>query len=371
MSFDNTSGGVRAPDMKQIPRRVLLSDQVASVLREGMETARWVGRLPSEAELCRELQVSRVTLRRALDQLVRERRVESGGRGRHHKISTKRVAGPAEAGRTVRVLAPYPLAALGSVSHAVLVELTERIAAMGYRLEFEHRPMVFKRHMPEELERLDSLPDTAAWLLLYSTEPMQRWFEARSRACVALGRVHEGVALPCVYPDSRASARHAAGMFFRRGYRDCVYLMAKFTSLGDRLASEVFVEETRRLGGRARVLEYEPTVEAIRALVEGLIAERAPLAGFYASCPEDCLSVLCVLLGARVRVPETVALISGWDDHFLHHAVPSVACYRADGVELGRKLAQLLADLLLHGPGKARHLRVLPKFVPGGTLGAA
>ena len=355
--------------MKQIPRRVLLSDQVASVLREGVEASRWVGCLPSEAELCRELQVSRVTLRRALDQLIRERRVEPGGRGRHHRICSKRAAGAATAGRTVRVLAPYPLAALGSVSHAVLVELTERIAAMGYRLEFEHRPMVFKRHMPEELERLDSLPDTAAWLLLYSTEPMQRWFASRSRICVALGRLHEGVELPCVYPDSRASARHAAGMFYRRGYRDCVYLMAKFTSLGDRLAAEMFQEEVRRLGGSARVWEYEPAVEAIQAGVEELLAERSLPMGLYASCPEDCLTVLCVLLSARVRVPGEVALIAGWDDHFLRHAVPSIAAYRADGVELGRKLAQLIADLLLHGPGKGRHQRVLPKFVPGGTLG--
>ncbi len=357
--------------MKQIPRRVLLCDQVASVLREGIEASRWGGCLPSEAELCRELQVSRVTLRRALDQLVRERMVEPGGRGRHHRICAKRAAYPSKAGKTVRVLAPYPLTALGSESHAVLVELTERIAAMGYRLEFEHRPMVFKRHMPDELERLDALPDTAAWLLLYSTEPMQRWFEARPRICVALGRVHEGVGLPCVYPDSRASARHAAGMFFRRGHRDCVYLMAKFTSRGDRLAAEMFQEETERLGRKARVIEYEPKPEEIQRVVEELIAGPARPTGFYASCPEDCLSVLCVLLRAGIRVPDEAALIAGWDDHFLRHTVPSTACYRADGIELGRKLAQLIADLLLHGPGKARHQRVLPKFVPGGTLGEA
>ena len=114
-----------------------------------------------------------------------------------------------------------------------------------------------------------------------------------------------------------------------------------------------------------------PRADAIKAVVEGLLSGKAGPNGFYASCPEDCLSVLCVLLGAGVRVPDGVALISGWDDHFLAHAVPSVARYRAEGAELGRKLAQLITDLLAHGPGKARHQRVLPKFVPGGTLGEA
>lgn len=357
--------------MKQIPRRVLLSDQVAAVLRGGMDAGRWAGSLPSEAELCRELQVSRVTLRRALGQVIREGRLEAGGRGRHHRICAKRAADHSTPGRTVRVLAPYPLTALGSESHAALVELTERLAAVGYRMEFEHRPMVFKRHMPEELERLDSLPDTAAWLLLYSTEPMQRWFVARRRTSVALGRVHEGVEMPCVYPDNRATARHAAGMFFRRGHRDCAYMIAKFTSLGDRLGAAMFAEELERLGGRARIIEYEPTAEAIREVVADLLSGPSRPNGFYASCPEDCLSVLCVLLGAGVRVPDEIALIAGWDDHFLSHAVPSIARYRADGAELGRKLAQLISDLLMHGPGKGRHQRVLPRYVPGGTLGGA
>lgn len=273
-------------------------------------------------------------------------------------------------GRTVRVLAPYPLVALGSESHAALVAITERTAAMGYRLEYEHRPMVFRRHMPEELERLDALPDTAAWLLLYSTDLMQRWFAARTRVSVVLGRLHEGVDLPCVYPDGRASARHAAGMFFRRGYRRCVYLMAKFTSLGDRLASEMFVEEMMRLGGEASVVEYEPSPAAIQKTVERLLAAAPRPDGFYTTCPEDCLSVFCVLLRSRLRVPEEAALIAGWDDHFLRHAVPSIACYRTDGVVLGRKLSQMLSKLLLSDSIGVRNLPVLPRFVGGETLGS-
>ena len=356
--------------MNPMPRRILLSDQTSAVLREGLEAGRWGAFLPSEAELCRELEISRVTLRRALEQLVREGRLEAGGRGRHHRICAKRREQPAAGGRTLRVLAPYPLTALGSVSHEALVEFGGRIARLGYRMEFEHRPMLFKRHSPADLERLDALPDTAGWLLLYSTEAMQRWFAARPRICLALGRVHDGVEVPCVYPDNKAAARHAAGMMHRRGRNDAVYIRERFTSLGDRVASEVFEEEMRRSGGRARVVVYDSKETTVEEVVTRLLATRPRPTGIFTSSPETSLGVLCVLLRAQVRVPEEMALVAGWDDEFLGHAVPSIARYRVEGVALGRKLAQMAADLLAHGPGKARALRVLPKFVPGGTLGA-
>jgi DNA-binding LacI/PurR family transcriptional regulator len=207
--------------------------------------------------------------------------------------------------------------------------------------------MLFKRHSPADLERLDALPDTAGWLLLYSTEAMQRWFAARPRICLALGRVHDGVEVPCVYPDNKAAARHAAGMMHRRGRNDAVYIRERFTSLGDRVASETTVEE----------------------VVTRLLATRPRPTGIFTSSPETSLGVLCVLLRAQVRVPEEMALVAGWDDEFLGHAVPSIARYRVEGVALGRKLAQMAADLLAHGPGKARALRVVPKFVSRETPG--
>lgn len=75
----------------------------------------------------------------------------------------------------------------------------------------------------------------------------------RDRPVVILGRCHENISLSSVYPDTEASARHAAGMLFSRGHREMIYLIAELTSLSDRRASEVFVAEARRLGAQARI----------------------------------------------------------------------------------------------------------------------
>lgn len=56
----------------EIPHRVSLASQAGAYLREGIRSGRWGKWLPSERELCEELQVSRFTLRAALKELARE-----------------------------------------------------------------------------------------------------------------------------------------------------------------------------------------------------------------------------------------------------------------------------------------------------------
>ena len=107
---------------------------------------------------------------------------------------------------------------------------------------------------------------------------------------------------------------------------------------------------------------------ALRSTLDELLASRPRPTAFFSSSPENCLSTLCHLLNAGLRVPDDAAIISGWDDLCLHHAIPSIAHYRADGAKAGRKLATMLLDLLRHGTGKLLTIPILPEFIPGGTF---
>ena len=57
------------------PRREFLADQVAAILRREITAGRWSGWLPGERALSRTLNVSRPTLRAALQQLVAAREI--------------------------------------------------------------------------------------------------------------------------------------------------------------------------------------------------------------------------------------------------------------------------------------------------------
>lgn len=349
-------------------QRTSLPDQVSMRLQQGITAGRWKAQMPSEAELCRELRVSRVTLRKAIDQLVRNGWLASGGRGRHHRIRKRVKSQKAIAGRIVRALSPYSLFALGSIQHVMLDSVMERLGSAGFRLEYEYRPSLFNRHAPDELKRLIALPDTAAWILHYATQPMQRWFASSGVPCLASGRVYEGLELPSICPDTPAIGRHAAGLFYQRGHRQLVYCMAEFTSLNDRLCSEAFAKEAQRLGAHAQIVTHDREPSALSRKLDTLLTDQPRPTAFFSTCPEHCVTILCHLFNAGLRVPADASIITGWDDEFLHFAIPKFACYRVDGVNMGRKLAAMLLDLIRRGPGKVRTVTILPEFVAGGTL---
>jgi DNA-binding LacI/PurR family transcriptional regulator len=354
-----------------IPKRELLSDQAADYLREGINSGRWAGELPSEAELCRELKVSRVTLRKALGQLEREKWIEIGGRGRRHRIRRNRVRPPTKAaGGIIRLLTPYHPLEMGSLHQQVRRAISEAFGSEGYWIEVEHRPNLFERFKSAELARLDSKPNTAGWVLCFSTAKIQQWFESRDRPVVVLGRRHRGIKnLSTIYPDTEAMARHSVGLFRARGHSEIVYLIDEFTSLGDRMCAEEFVRAAAREGTRVQVVTHSRSRESVRRALNGVLAARPAPTAFFSTCPEHCVSVLCHLQAAGIRVPASVSLICGWDDSILDFTVPPLTRYRVHADLLGRKLGELLIDQLRHGPGKIREITLMPEVLSGGTLG--
>ena len=354
--------------MSEAVIRSSVADQVAERLREGLASGRWGTELPSEADLCRDFQVSRVTLRKSIAQLVREKRLEPGGRGRHHRILHPAWQPPARSGSIIRILTPYSPVTLDTAHLVMFDKLRERAGAAGYGVEYEHQPKLFSARRPTGFGRLDLLPDTAGWVLFFSTHALQKWFSARGQPGVIVGPAYPEINLPSIHPDTEASARHAAGLFHARGHRRMAYLLPEFTSLGDRLGSIAFADEARRLGPEACIAPYQPEIAGLRRALDHLLVTRPRPTAFFSNCAEHSITILGHLQNAGLRIPQDAAIISGWDNPFLDHAVPSIARYRIDRARTGRKIIGLLLDVLRNGTGKCTRVKVLPDFVPGGTF---
>jgi DNA-binding LacI/PurR family transcriptional regulator len=313
-----------------------------------------------------------MTLRKALAQLAAENQIALGGRGNPHRVlrrSRKKQSPALPTARTIRFLTPFGFAGWNTTSFELLETLSERVSAAGYRVEIEHHRAVFEKFQASKLARLDAQPDTAAWLLFYSTAPIQRWFAACGRPTVVVGRIHENLPLSCIYPDTEAAARHAAGRLHSCGHREMIYLIENLTSLGDRMASETFVAEARRLGATARIVTYEGDPPAIRKAVLDLMASRPRPSAFVSGSPGIAITILCHLLSAGIRVPAEAAVIALWDDVDLDVTYPTIARYRTDGKVMGRKIEATLMDLIRHGSGKIRAMPMVPEFVAGESLG--
>lgn len=327
--------------------------------------------MPSEAELCREFLISRMTLRKALAQLAAEHWIDLGGRGTFHRVRRRRQKQAVSTARTIRVLTPFSSAVMGSIDHELFEVLSEHVTKAGYLLQIEHHPNLFENFQPAKLARLDSLPDTAAWVLFYATESIQRWFAACGRPTVVAGQVHDALPLSGIYPDSGAAARHVAGLLCSRGHRELAYLIANLTSIGDRLASEVFVMEARRLGARARIVNYDAGDPSAGKAIMGLIASKPRPTGYVVGASELAITVLCHLQAAGLRVPADASVIALWDDFILNCTYPVIARYHTDGKLLGRHIGKTVMDLIRHGTGKVRSIPIMPEFVAGGSVGSS
>lgn len=130
-----------------IPTRLTLSDQTVECLRQGLLQNRWRGVMPSELELCRELNVSRVTLRRALAVLFADGCLCPGGRGGRHSIVAKPQARNSATrsvipvtGALVRVLSPQPRFIISGDTQIIFQTMSETLGRSGLHLEFEHHP---------------------------------------------------------------------------------------------------------------------------------------------------------------------------------------------------------------------------------------
>ena len=152
------------PPADSMPVRLSLASQAANCIRRGLITDRWQGVLPSETELCRELGVSRGTLRSALTALFEEGLLRPGGRGgRRHAIvapaGTRRRALHVFADKLVRVLSPHPRFIVAGHTQIIFQTLSEALGRAGLSLEFDYHPGLWNLRLPDKtLRKIMSQP---------------------------------------------------------------------------------------------------------------------------------------------------------------------------------------------------------------------
>lgn len=351
-------------------QRELLKDLVVQRLREALARGHWRGKLPSESVLGRELQVSRRTIRAALEQMMREHWLEAGGRGRHHRIT--RVACQSQRGHlatTVRLLSPRPRSDNDHAIQVVENALRERLGAAGFQLQYECHPDVYRRFSEVRMRDVAVQPDTAAWVVLHATRPIQQWFAGHGLPCVISGSCHDGVHLPSVEFDYFASCFHAANLLLGKGHRHLACVAPGKLNASEQSAVNGFLAAVnRRPTAQASITAHDGSREDICLSLAKLLRLSPPPTGYLAMLPEHTLTILGFLQDRGWRVPGHAALICRSHDMVLNFVVPSVAHYQIDCVKNGYKTADLLLDIIRHGQGKIRHIKIMPEFVSGGTL---
>lgn len=347
-----------------------LVSQTVQSLRDGINSGYWYSQLPGERELCARLQVSRRTLRAALA-LLQQQGAITVAQGRQRRILEKTGHAASRRGdKTLAVLSPRDFLGLPPSTMLVVEELRDKLAQMGYGVEFHVNRASFSARPQRALAALTQRHPAMAWLIFGSKEPMQRWFIQQKLPSLVMGSCAPGIALPSIDWDYRAVCRHAGGVLLRKGHRRLCFVVPRDAYGGDHDSEAGLREVLAPLQGQASlvVLRHHGTAEHLCAVVEAAVRQPNAPTAFLVARSVHALTVMTYLHSLGKRVPKDIALISRDNDPFFEFVVPDVSRYSMDPAPLARRLSVAVAQLAENGALPTQAIRLIPAFVAGATV---
>jgi DNA-binding LacI/PurR family transcriptional regulator len=352
------------------PQRSSLVAETVNVMRRAIQTGMWRDHLPGERTLCAMWQISRPTLRSALDVLRREKLIEVG-HGRRTRVLAKSSARRVKS-LTVGLLSPEPLHEMPPFVTLWVDELRGQLAAAGHLLHVHVGRAGFGNKNPARaLDSLVSGTPAAAWVLYQTTESMQRWFAEQKVPCVVVGSLFPEVSLPAVDRDYRAVCRHAVGLLRNRGHKHLAMLLQRQRFGGD-LESELGFEEglvaAQGRGVSGSILRHDGSNESICGQLDAMLAMRLRPTAMLIARSRFALVALTHLLRRGVKVPGEMSLLCRDDDSFLDHVVPRMARYAVNPDAFAKQVFRMVMGLVQDGQLPHSDVKVMPSFVARESL---
>lgn len=352
-----------------LPQRLSLVTQTVQSLREAIRAGHWRTHLPGERELCAHLQVSRPTLRAALEELQRSGWLDVSHRQRR-RIRARPAASRRAQKKEIAMLSPCPLLEMAPPMMFVVDVLRDKLAEAGYTTKFHVNRACFSAQPVRALETLVRQNPSAVWIVFGSKEPMQRWFIRQQLPCIVAGSCAPTVALPSVDVDFRATCRHAGGVLLRKGHRRLALVLPHDAYGGDVVSEEGLREALAPMqeAAQLRVLRHDGTAAHLCTLLdEALRPPNAPTAFLVARAPH-VLTVMMHLMRRGKRIPQDVAVISRDNEPVLESTTPLVTRYAINQAQFARRLAMAARQVAETGTLPARAIRLMPRFLLGETV---
>lgn len=371
-SMDARSASVTCSEsMSGIPHKQSLMVQAAGWIRSEIERGAWGEWLPGERVLAEKLQISRNTLRTAIQQLI-----EAGLIRAEHGLGNRVLAKPAKAAppreRIVGLLTPDPLEQLRPTQTLWIDQLRVLLVQHDCRLDVVQGQHYFRGRPGKALKKLTDQHPYSCWILMRASETAQAWFQRNAVPSVVAGSTWPQIDLPCVDVDHGALCRHAAGALLRAGHRSIALIAERTHRAGDAESEMGFVEGVRsspHTDAEALVAWHEPSVESVCSALRRLMRFQRPPTALLVANPFFYLTVTSRLAKMGWRIPENISVISRDEDAFLSFLIPCPARYAVPAHVFAKKLLKPVIELLEGEPLSVRKVRIMPEFLPGDSLG--
>ncbi|MCE9611442.1 MAG: substrate-binding domain-containing protein [Chthoniobacter sp.] len=317
-----------------------LAGQSAELIRIRIEKGELGPVLPGEYELASLLDVSRPTVRAALEVLEKEGVVAAAAQGKPRMVQ-QCWFGKEKIGPSVRFLLASPLHEMPAGFQAGMRQMRMRLASHGVRVAFQVSA-AFRAERPARiLERELAAADCDVWVVVDATPEIEAWMEGNQVPCVCLGGTYRHH-LPRTGGDGDRAIRAATRALLDLGHRRIVFPLHN--------AYGVQMVEPFREALEERGVKWQETFHAPHwkdhavnwyPILERMFAAAQPPTAFLTLGIRNLLPVLTWLGQRGLRVPADVSIIHMLDDPLLEFVYPPVTSYRLDRDKLCRATVDL------------------------------
>lgn len=354
-----------------MPSRGNLVSECARVMQLRIEAGEWCEVLPGERRLAESLQVARDTVRLAIQQLEREGVLTPAEAGSRRKIIREKGARRVKKVRSLKI-GVLSQQRLEYLAQPVLLEVDQirgALAGKGGSLEVFAPAWYEHKNPTKRLEALVQEEQCSAWILLRSTEVIQRWFMQNRVPCLIRGYPHQGIDLPHLDVDWESTARHAASMLWRLGHRR-VGIMVPAKPLRGVAAALKGAMEFGEDGFEAIEMIENESVEGVARVLARSLQLKYPPTALVTTRARQAATALTWLTSMGVRVPQDFSLISLAREPFLEHLVPQVTGYRVDPEAVAKQVIRRLEALVEGNPHPGGTSWITPEVVKGASVAA-
>jgi len=352
--------------------RQLLSKQAADALREGIDSGTWEGTLPGERHLCSLLQVSRPTLRAALD-IVQQEGLIAIRQGRRSAILQRRQRGLRSKTKSIALVSKLPLYSMSRNRIFLIDHLHRVLLERGLRLEIVSHPSFGTNRPARGIEHLRKLGEFRAFVLTLSSQAVQSWFCKNALPAIALGSIFPDIPMPSVDVDYRSIGHHAAGLFLGRAHRQIASIIPEANHAGDVETVESFLKALQNSNHpdvRCHIIRHGASSPGLIREINTLLALDDPPSAFFVINAFATTTLVTHLLSCGLRIPEDVSVISRDHDPLLDWISPPIAHYISPLRKIASRLSRMVVEISNGGPLPLHHIRIMPEFCIAESLTA-
>ncbi len=353
-----------------LPRRQSLSAQAAEALERAIGDGTWQDFIPSERRLCELLQVSRPTIRTALQMLAKNGVIEIR-QGRRNRLLPAARRSPHRASRLIGIVTPVPFEQLSGSAYKIVSEMKIHLAEHGFITETLVCPQKGAATSRRRLEEFLRRNRVFCCLLTSVSHDLQAWFATHAVPCLVLGSCHPDIRLPSLDIDYRSVCRHAGGVLLAKGHRRIALVMPDSGAAGDLASEEGFREAFTAPNHRDAapiIVRHNGTVQNLVLKLDALFDGPQRPTALLVAKPSYSLSSLIHLLKRGLSVPDDVSLVCRDQDPLFEQVNPAISHYLTHDASFIHRLLRLMQQLVTHGYLPPEPTLIFPKHFAGSTL---